>query len=120
MFSANDILALSKAGFTAQQIAGLSIMANKPAPVPETPVAPPVPNPAPVQNPANAPATPVVTQPAPNPAIVPQPVDPVLAELQKLTGLMQMQNINNINQPPKAENPEDILASIINPPIKKE
>ena len=35
-------------------------------------------------------------------------------------GLMQMQNINNINQPPKAETPEDILASIINPPIKKE
>lgn len=87
MFSPEDILILSKAGFNAQQIAGLSMIRNNPAPAP-----------------------------APAPA----PVDPVLQELQKLTGLMQMQNINNINQPPKAETPEDILASIINPPIKKE
>ena len=87
MFTPEDILILSKAGFNAQQIAGLSMIQN---------------------------------QPAPAPAPAPAPVDPVLQELQKLTGLMQMQNINNINQPPKAETPEDILASIINPPIKKE
>ena len=92
MFSPEDILILSKAGFNAQQIAGLSMIQNQPDP--PTPPAPPAP-------------------PAP-------PVDPVLQELQKLTGLMQMQNINNINQPPKVETPEDILASIINPPIKKE
>ena len=91
MFSPEDILILSKAGFNAQQIAGLSMIQNQPAPAPA---------------------------PAPDPATA--PVDPVLQELQKLTGLMQMQNINNINQPPKAETPEDILASIINPPIKKE
>ena len=91
MFTPEDILTLSKAGFNAQQIAGLSMIQNQTAP-------------------AHAPA------PAPAPA----PVDPVLQELQKLTGLMQMQNINNINQPPKSETPEDILASIINPPIKKE
>lgn len=120
MFKPDDILVLSKAGFTAQQIAGLSMLANQPAPAPATPVAPAVPNPVTVQNPAPAPATPVVPQPVVNPAPVPQPVDPVLTELQKLTGLMQMQNINSINQPPKAETPEDILASIINPPIKKE
>lgn len=89
MFSPEDILILSKAGFNAQQIAGLSMIQNQPAP-------------------------------APAPAPTPAPVNPVLQELQKLTGLMQMQNINNINQPPKAETPEDILASIINPPIKKE
>jgi hypothetical protein len=29
MFSPNDILTLSKAGFTAQQIAGLSMIANQ-------------------------------------------------------------------------------------------
>ena len=87
MFTPEDILILSKAGFNAQQIAGLSMIQN---------------------------------QSAPAPAPAPAPVDPVLQELQKLTGLMQMQNINNINQPPKAETPEDILASIINPPIKKE
>ena len=85
MFTPEDILILSKAGFNAQQIAGLSMIQNQPAPAPAS-----------------------------------APVDPVLQELQKLTGLMQMQNINNINQPPKSETPEDILASIINPPIKKE
>ena len=97
MFTPEDILILSKAGFNAQQIAGLSMIRNNPAP---------------------APAPDSATAPAPAPA--PAPVDPVLQELQKLTGLMQMQNINNINQPPKTETPEDILASIINPPIKKE
>jgi hypothetical protein len=43
----------------------------------------------------------------------------VLQELQKLTGMMQNININNSNQP-HAETPEEILAAIINPPMKKE
>ena len=101
MFTPEDILILSKAGFNAQQIAGLSMIRNNPTPAPA-----PAPSPAPAPAPATAPA--------------PAPVDPVLQELQKLTGLMQMQNINSSNQPPKTETPEDILASIINPPIKKE
>ena len=105
MFTPEDILILSKAGFNAQQIAGLSMIRNNPAP-------------APAHAPAPAPAP--ATAPAPAPASAPATVDPVLQELQKLTGLMQMQNINNINQPTKSETPEDILASIINPPIKKE
>ena len=110
MFSPNDILTLSKAGFTAQQIAGLSMIANQPAtPVPANPVVP-------------APATPVVQAPAPAvpaPAVPAPAVDQVLAELQKLTGLMQNGNIvgSNIPQP---QTPEEILAEIINPPIKKE
>ena len=61
----------------------------------------------------NAPA------PASAPAPAPAPVDPVLLELQKLTGMMQNININNSNQP-KVETPEEILAAIINPPMKKE
>ena len=94
MFSPNDILTLSKAGFTAQQIAGLSMIANQPT-------------------------TPVVQQtvpavPAPAPA-----VDQVLAELQKLTGLMQNGNIAGSSMP-QPQTPEEILAEIINPPIKKE
>ena len=96
MFSPNDILTLSKAGFTAQQIAGLSIIANQPT----TPV---------VQQTVPAPAV-----PAPAPA-----VDQVLAELQKLTGLMQNGNIVGSNMP-QPQTPEEILAEIINPPIKKE
>lgn len=115
MFTPEDVLILSKAGFNAQQIAGLSMIQNQPAPT----IAP-SPAPAPASAPASAPAPAPAPAPATAPAPSPAPVDPVLQELQKLTGLMQMQNINNINQPPKAETPEDILASIINPPIKKE
>ena len=108
MFSPDDILTLSKAGFNAQQIAGLSMLMNKPeAPAP-TPVAP---APAPA---APAPAAPAPAAPAPAPEN-----DPVLAELQKLTGLFQSSNIIQSNQP-KVQTPEEILAEIINPPIKKE
>ena len=88
MFKPEEILTLAKAGFTAQQIAGLSMVANQPVPTP--------------------------AQPVPTPA---QPVDPVLAELQKLTGLVQGNNIMNVNQP-KIQTPEEILAEIINPAPK--
>ena len=81
MFKPEEILTLAKAGFTAQQIAGLSMVANQPVPTPA------------------------------------QPVDPVLAELQKLTGLVQGSNIMNVNQP-KVQTPEEILAEIINPAPK--
>ena len=94
MFKPDEILTLAKAGFTAQQIAGLSMINNAPAPAP-------VPQPAPA--------------PVPQPA--PAPVDPVLAELQKLTGLVQGSNIMNVNQP-KVQTPEEILAEIINPAPK--
>ena len=95
MFKPEEILTLAKAGFTAQQIAGLSMVANQPVPTPAQPVP--------------TPAQPVVT-----PA---QPVDPVLAELQKLTGLVQGSNIMNVNQP-KVQTPEEILTEIINPAPK--
>ncbi len=98
MFKPEEILTLAKAGFTAQQIAGLSMINNAPAP-------------APVPTPAPAPA------PVPTPAPAPAPVDPVLAELQKLTGLVQGSNIMNVNQP-KVQTPEEILAEIINPAPK--
>jgi len=109
MFKPEEILTLAKAGFTAQQIAGLSMVANQPAPTP----AQPVPTPA---QPVPTPAQPVPTpaQPVPTPA---QPADPVLAELQKLTGLVQGSNIMNVNQP-KVQTPEEILAEIINPAPK--
>jgi hypothetical protein len=109
MFKPEEILTLAKAGFTAQQIAGLSMVANQPVPTP----AQPVPTPA---QPVPTPAQPIPTpaQPIPTPA---QPVDPVLAELQKLTGLVQGSNIMNVNQP-KVQTPEEILAEIINPAPK--
>ena len=94
MFSAENVLVLAKAGFTAQQIAGLSMLAGQSAPVQQ----------------------PVVQQPVQQP-VVKQPVDPVLAELQKLTGLVQGSNIMNVNQP-KVKTAEEILAEIINPAPK--
>ena len=123
MFKPEEILTLAKAGFTAQQIAGLSMVANQPTPTPTQPVATPtqpVATPAqPVATPTQpvaTPAQPVATpaQPVATPA---QPVDPVLAELQKLTGLVQGSNIMNVNQP-KVQTPEEILAEIINPAPK--
>ena len=95
MFKPEEILTLAKAGFTAQQIAGLSMIANQPVVTP-------------------AQSVPTPAQPVPTPA---QPVDPVLAELQKLTGLVQGSNIMNVNQP-KVQTPEEILAEIINPAPK--
>ena len=108
MFKPDEILTLAKAGFTAQQIAGLSMINSNPAP---TPAPAPAPAPAPTPAPAPAPA------PDPTPAPSPAPADPVLAELQKLTGLVQNSNIMNVNQP-KVQTPEEILAEIINPAPK--
>lgn len=107
MFNAENVLVLAKAGFTAQQIAGLSMLAS------QSPTAP-APAPAPAVN------NPVSPQPEPAPAApapAPQPADPVLAELQKLTGLVQGSNIMNVNQP-KVQTAEEILAEIINPAPK--
>ena len=95
MFNAENVLVLAKAGFTAQQIAGLSMLAGQSAQL--------------VQ-PAQPAQRAQPTQPA-------QPVDPVLAELQKLTGLVQGSNIMNVNQP-KVQTAEEILAEIINPAPK--
>ena len=111
MFKPEEILTLAKAGFTAQQIAGLSMVANQPVVTPAQPVATPA---QPVATPAQPVATPA--QPVATPA-QPAPVDPVLAELQKLTGLVQGSNIMNVNQP-KVQTPEEILAEIINPAPK--
>ena len=110
MYNFDDILALSKAGFTAQQIAALAQTVQQPAPVTVQ-----QPAPAPVQQPAPAPAQ----QPAPAPAQQPAPAkDPILEAIQNLTGIVQNGNILQSQQPPKQQTAEDILANIINPPIK--
>lgn len=99
-----DIIALANAGFTAQQIATMATTAPAPAPAP-TPV------PAPVPAPAPAPA------PVPAPAPAPTPVDPIMEQLKALTTAVQTNAIINSQLPiTQPETPEDILASIINPP----
>lgn len=97
-----DIIALANAGFTAQQIATMATTAPAPAPAP-TPVPAPVPAPAPA--------------PAPVPAPAPAPVDPIMEQLKALTTAVQTNAIINSQLPiTQPETPEDILASIINPP----
>ena len=95
-----DIIALANAGFTAQQIATMATTAPAPAPAP---VPAPAPAPAPV--------------PAPAPAPAPVPVDPIMEQLKALTTAVQTNAIINSQLPiTQPETPEDILASIINPP----
>lgn len=89
----NDILILAKAGFTAQQIAALSVT-QAPA-VPAAPEAPPAPE---------APAAPTAPT-APTPLTYEQ----FQQELQKMA-LMGAQ------QSGRVETADTILASIINPP----
>ena len=99
----SDIIALARAGFTAQQIAQMSQAEQVP------------------QEPAPAPA-PAVEQQEPAPAIVQQTPDQlsaILAEMQTLKQTMQAQNRKNAELiPPTPQSAQDILSSIIAPPKK--
>ena len=99
----SDIIALARAGFTAQQIAQMSQAEQVP------------------QEPAPAPA-PAVEQPEPAPAMVQQTPDQlsaILAEMQTLKQTMQAQNRQNAELiPPTPQSAQDILSSIIAPPKK--
>lgn len=102
-----DILTLAKAGFTAQQIAALSMTGlNKQSAPAEQPQAAPE-QPAPIVAAAPAPGAPA---PAPAPA-APATADDVLKAMQQMM-LLQTQQ-------PKQPTAEDILAEIINPPLPK-
>lgn len=98
----SDIIALARAGFTAQQIAQMS--QAEPAPVQQEPA--PV-QPAPVQQ---------------EPALVQQTPDQlsaILAEMQTLKQTMQAQNRQSAELiPPTPQSAQDILSSIIAPPKK--
>ena len=59
----------------------------------------------------------MATTPAPAPAPAPAPVDPIMEQLKALTTAVQTNAIINSQLPiTQPETPEDILASIINPP----
>lgn len=102
----SDIIALARAGFTAQQIAQMSQAEQ----VPQEPA------PAPVQ-PAPAP---VPQEPAPAPVQQePDQLTAILAEMQTLKQTMQAQNRQNAELiPPTPQSAQDILSSIIAPPKK--
>lgn len=113
-FNNEDILVLAKAGFTAEQIAALNNAVKAPevaAPAPE------------VEAPAPAPAP---EAPAPTPApeakatAAPHSVDDVLQAISGLSASIQNANLLQTQIPTEQKTAETILASIINPPKKKE
>lgn len=125
----SDIIALARAGFTAQQIAQMSHaepapVQQEPAPVQQEPrglaailaemqtlVPAPAPQPSPEPTPQPSP------EPAPQPA--PDQFSAILAEMQTLKQTMQAQNRKNAELiPPAPQSAQDILSSIIAPPKK--
>lgn len=97
-FTNNDILTLARAGFTASQISALNSIQTQPT--------------QPVQ-----PAQPV------QPVQPVQPTQPVTDQygdtLNQILSAIQTNAINQTTQP-KPQTTDDILAEIINPPIREE
>lgn len=103
----SDIIALARAGFTAQQIAQMAQAEPAPAPVTQEPAPAPVP-----QEPTPAP---VPQEPTP----APDQFSAILAEMQTLKQTMQAQNRQSAELiPPTPQSAQDILSSIIAPPKK--
>lgn len=96
-FTNDDILTLARAGFTAQQIGALNAVQTTPVPTAQ-PVQTPVPTAQPVQT------TPVQAS-----------QDDMLS---KILGAIQTNAINQTSQPER-QTTDDILAEIINPPVKE-
>lgn len=97
----SDIIALAKAGFTAQQIAQLAQGAEQPAPAVQENVEQP---------------TPAVPE---QPTQTPDQLSAILAEMQTLKQSVQAQNRQNAELiPPRPQTAQDVLASIIAPPVK--
>lgn len=104
-----DIIALAGAGFSKQDIIKIAGTGSITAPAPA---------PAPIQTPASA--------PAPVPAQVPGNTQDVFNQrmgvldnrLDEITRLIQVGNLSN-SQIPEPPTTDDMLASIINPPVKE-
>lgn len=109
----SDILALAKAGFTAQQIAALSgAISSAPAAAPVEPAptpAPAIPAPAATSEPAAA---------APAAPAAPDATAEILKQLGIISTQLTTNNIMGSNQP-APQSADQILATIIAPPTKE-
>ena len=122
-FNNEEILTLAKAGFTAQQIAALSVVGSAPATVDTSVPTAPVGQVAPT---VVAPSAPQPTTPAPvAPAAAPAPTAPTQAAttddiLKAISGLSAQVTTGLIQTTPQPTpaTAESILAEIINPPQK--
>lgn len=115
----NDIIALARAGFTAQQISAIA-QAVPAVAAPAAPAAPAVADPAVAAPAALAPAAPAA--PAPEVPVAPQQLDFFNQLLSKIDGLTTTMQANAItySQQPAQPSEHDILAEIICPPPRKE
>lgn len=119
-FNNEDILALAKAGFTAQQIAALATLGS-PAQAPETTQQP---APQTVVMPEPAPAPQVTEQEgtqAADPAQASDKMDALLAEITGIKTSVQNMFLQNASQAGSnvQKTSEQILAEVINPTYKK-
>ena len=106
-----DIIALAGAGFSKQDIIKIAGTVSAPAPAPApiltpTPASAPAPVPVPAQVPGN-------TQDVFN-----QRMGVLDNRLDEITKLIQVGNLSN-SQIPEPPTTNDMLASIINPPVKE-
>ncbi|UWI17473.1 MAG: hypothetical protein [Bacteriophage sp.] len=104
-----DIIALAGAGFSKQDIIKIAGTGSIPAPAP-APIQTPTPAPAPVSVPAQVPGN---TQDVFN-----QRMGVLDNRLDEITRLIQVGNLSN-SQIPEPPTTDDMLASIINPPVKE-
>lgn len=104
-----DIIALAGAGFSKQDI--IKIAGTVSAPVP-------APAPAPIQTPTPASAPVSVSAPVPAQDVFNQRMGVLDNRLDEITKLIQVGNLSN-SQIPEPPTTEDMLASIINPPVKE-
>ena len=106
-----DIIALAGAGFSKQDIIKIAGTVSTPSPAP-------APVPIQTQTPASAPASAPVSVPVPAQDVFNQRMGVLDNRLDEITKLIQVGNLSNsqIPEPPTAE---DMLASIINPPVKE-
>lgn len=104
-----DIIALAGAGFSKQDIIKIAGTVSAPAPI-QTPAQAPASAPAPVPVPAQVPGN---TQDVFN-----QRMGVLDNRLDEITRLIQVSNMSN-SQIPEPPTTDDMLASIINPPVKE-
>lgn len=102
-----DIIALAGAGFSKQDIIKIAGTVSAQAPVP-----------APIQTPTPASAPASVSAPVPAQDVFNQRMGVLDNRLDEITKLIQVGNLSN-SQIPEPPTTEDMLASIINPPVKE-
>lgn len=102
-----DIIALAGAGFSKQDIIKIAGTVSAPAPAP-----------APIQTPTPASAPVSVSAPVPAQDVFNQRMGVLDNRLDEITKLIQVGNLGN-SQIPEPPTTEDMLTSIINPPVKE-